>query len=102
SVLFLPEQPELARIARRLLQAEMLEGMRGEQPPARRALDETLLDQERLDDVLDGVARLAQCGGHGVDADRPVAITDRNGSEIAPVHGIEAGGVHFQFAERAV
>src|SRR5664279_4180096 len=46
-----PEQPELARIARRLRQAEMLERMRSEQPSARRALDETLLDQERLDDV---------------------------------------------------
>src|SRR5262245_19366831 len=53
----LPEQPELRGIARGLRQAEMPERMRGEQPPARRALDEALLDQERLDDLLDGVAR---------------------------------------------
>ena len=48
------------RIARRLREAEMPERCAGEQPPARGALDEALLDQKRLDDVLDGVARLRQ------------------------------------------
>ena len=38
----------------------MPEGVAGEQPAARRALQEALLDQIRLDDVLDGVARLGQ------------------------------------------
>ena len=56
-VLIVPaEQPELARVARGLGEAEMLEGVRGQQPSARGALDEALLDQKRLDDVLDGVA----------------------------------------------
>src|SRR5674476_1109513 len=99
---FLPKQPELARVARRLLQAEMLERGRGEQPPARRALQQTLLDQERLDDVLDGDAWLAQCGRHGVDADRAAAITLRDGHEVTPVHGVEPGGIDFQLTERVV
>ena len=59
-VILAAEKAELRRIARRLGETEMLEGMAGQQPPARRALDEALLDQERLDDVLDGVARLRQ------------------------------------------
>ena len=80
----------------------MLEGVRGEQPPARRALDEALLDQERLDDVLDGVARLRKPGGDGFDADRPAAVILGDHAQIAPVHGVEAGGVDFEFAERAV
>ena len=40
--------------------AHVPERMRREDAPARRALDEALLDQERLDDFLDGVARLRQ------------------------------------------
>src|SRR3954464_13247724 len=52
------EQAELRRVARRLGEAEMAEGVRGQEPPARRALDEAFLDQERLDDFLDGITRL--------------------------------------------
>src|SRR5438045_3610361 len=51
------EQAELRRIARRLGEAEVAEGMRGEQAPARRPLQEAALDQVRLDDVLYRVAR---------------------------------------------
>ena len=57
-VLAFAEQPELAGVARRLRHAEMLERQRRQQPTARRALQETLLDQIRLDDVLKRVARL--------------------------------------------
>src|SRR5262245_60611596 len=52
------EKSELRRVARRLGETEMAEGMRREQPPARRALDESLLNQKRLDDLLDRIARL--------------------------------------------
>src|SRR5947209_3220085 len=45
SILALAEQAELRGIALRLGQAEMAERMAGEQPPARRALHEPLLDQ---------------------------------------------------------
>ena len=40
---------------------------------ARGALHEPFLDQVRLDDVLDGVARLGQGRPEGLDADRAAA-----------------------------
>ena len=63
----------LQRLARRLGEAEMAEGVRGQQAAARRALHEALLDQIGLDDVLDRVARLGQRGRDRLDADRPAA-----------------------------
>ena len=68
----------------------------GDQPAARRALEEALLDEERLDDLLDGVARLRQRRGERLDADRPAAIVLGDDREIAAVHGVEAGGIHFE------
>src|SRR5216117_629018 len=50
------KQPELRRIARGLGKTEMAEGVRGQQPSARRALQIAALDQKRLDDVLDRIA----------------------------------------------
>ncbi len=41
-------------------------------------------------------------GGNGVDADRPAAVILCDHAQIAPVHGVEAGGIHFQFAKRSV
>ncbi len=79
-ILVRPEQPELRRIARRLGQAEMAEGVAGDQPAARRALQEAALDQIGLDDVLDGVARLRQRGGDRLDADRAAAVVRRRWS----------------------
>ena len=57
-LLRIAEQLELGRIARRLGKAEVTKGVRGEQAPARGPLQQALLDQERLDDFLDRVARL--------------------------------------------
>src|SRR6266700_3624711 len=54
----LSKQHELRGIARGLGKPEMAEGMRGQQTPARGALNEAFLDQERLNDFLNGVARL--------------------------------------------
>src|SRR4029078_497666 len=68
------KQSELRRVARGLGQTEMLERVRGDQPAARGALQESLLDQERLDDLLDGIARLRQRGSQRLDADRPAAV----------------------------
>src|SRR6266436_2185355 len=89
----LPEQSELRRIARGFGEAEMAERMRGQQPAARRALQIAALNQERLDDILDGVARLRQRRRHGLHADRAAAVVERDRREIAPVHGIETGGI---------
>ena len=69
----LPEQPELRRLPRRLGEAEMAEGVAGQQAAARRALQEALLQQEGLDDVLDRVARLGERRRDGLDADRAAA-----------------------------
>src|SRR3954469_21148372 len=70
-----PEQAELCRrIARGLADAEMAESVRGEQAAARGPLQIAALDQIRLDDVFDRIARLRQSGGHRLDADRTAAI----------------------------
>src|SRR5260370_37730740 len=96
------EQSELRRIAGGLGEAEMAEGMRGQKPAARGALQIAALDQERLDDVLDGVARLRQRRRHGLHADRPAAVIHRDGREITPIHGIEACGIDLERAQRVV
>src|SRR5262249_8601863 len=80
----------------------MTEGVRRQQTAARRALDEAFLDEERLDDVFDGVARLRQRRGHGIDADRATTIALRDRLEVAPVHGIETGAVDFELAKSFV
>src|SRR5258707_15686816 len=89
----LPEQSELRRIARGFGEAEMAERMRGQQPPARRALQIAALNQERLDDILYSVARLRQRPRPGLPADRSAAVIHRDGGEITPVHGGKPGGV---------
>ena len=76
--------------------------MAGEQTPARRALHEALLDQIRLDDLLDRVARLGQRRRDGVDADRPAAVIERDHVEIAPVHRVHAGGIDLERLQRLV
>src|SRR5262245_45830742 len=83
------EELHLNGVARRRREAEMAEGVRGEHSAAGRALHETLLDEEGLDDLLDRVARLRQSGGDGLDADRAAAETDCDGIEIAVIHGVE-------------
>ena len=52
----------------------MAERVAGEQAAARGALQEALLDQKRLDDLLDRVARLGQRRRDRLDPDRPAAV----------------------------
>ena len=68
----------------------MLEGLAGQHAAARRALDEALLDQIGLDDLLERVARLAEGGGDGFDADRAAIVEFGNGGEVAPIELVEA------------
>src|SRR6202011_4620719 len=75
--LVLSKHMELRRVARGLGKAEMAERVRGEEPPTRRALEEPALDQERLDDVLDRVARLGERGCERLDTDRSPAVGHR-------------------------
>src|SRR6185312_3986624 len=102
TVVLARKQAELAGVALRLGKAEVFERRTCEQAAARRALQEALLDQVRLDDVLERVARLRQRRGDRVDADRAAAIVERDGREIAPVHRVEAARIDFQRRERAV
>src|SRR5689334_22915276 len=96
-VLAIPEQAELGDLSSgRLLEPEMAKSVRRQKPSARRALQETLLDQVRLDDVLDGVARLGERGRDRLDAHRPAAEALRDDSEIAPVHLVEAARVDLE------
>ncbi len=62
--------------------------------PARRALQETLLDQIGFDNVFNRIARLGQARRNGFDPDRPTAKIARNNIEIAPVKLVEAAIVH--------
>ena len=80
----------------------MAEGVRRQQPPARRALHEAQLDEIGLDDVLDRVARLGERGGDGLDADRAAAELDGDRVEIAPIHLVEPNDVDVEQLERAV
>src|SRR5580693_365338 len=102
ALLPLVEHAELRGVAARLGEAEMAERMAGQEASARSALEEALLDQERLDDLLDGVARLRQRRGDGLDADRAAAVIHRDRREIAPVHGVEAAGIDLEGDERVV
>src|SRR3977135_1679363 len=98
----LPEQSELRRIARGFGDAEMAERMRGQQPPARRALQIAALNQERLDDILDGIARLRQRRRHGLHADRAAALIPRGGVENPASRAGKAAGALSRRARRFV
>src|SRR5882757_4225842 len=95
---FTTEQSELCRIARGLGEAEMPECMRGQQSSARGTLQIAALNQKRLDDVFDGVARLGKGRCHGLYAHRTAAVIHRDGREITTVHGIQAGGIDLERA----
>src|SRR6516225_3952717 len=79
----------------------MTEGVRGQEPTARRALEKTFLDQKRLDDFLDGVARLGERRRDSLDSDRTAAVVLRDRGEVAPVHPIEPGGIDLELDPRA-
>src|SRR5262245_32931385 len=99
SVVVAAKKPELRRVAGGFGQVEVPEGMPCDQPAAWRALQQAFLDQERLDDLLDRVARLRQCGGQRLDPDRPATIVLGNGEQVAAVHGVEAKGVDLKLEE---
>src|SRR5262245_36267288 len=63
---------------------------------ARGALQEALLDQVRLDDVLERAAFLADRSRETVDADRAaVELLDHGEQELA-VHRVEAVRIHLE------
>mgnify|MGYP006906082071 CR=1 FL=1 len=60
----------------------MTEGIGRQKASARCALDKALLQKIRLDDILDGVARLRKGGGDRLDADRAAPEIQRDEVEI--------------------
>ena len=69
---------------------ERLVGLAVGHATARRPPDVPLLDEERLDDVLERVARLGEGGGQGVDPDGAAVVVVDDDREVAPVHLVEA------------
>src|SRR5690606_4302530 len=88
--------------ALRRRQAEVLESLRRQHPPARRALDEALLDEIGLDDLFDRVARLAQPRRDRLDADRPAAVVLGDVGQIPPVEHVEPALIDVEPEERLV
>ena len=75
---------------------------RGGDPAARGALQEALLDQERLQHVLDRVALLADRRGEVVDADRAAGELVEHRAQQLAVHHVEARRVDVEHRERVV
>ena len=80
----------------------MPERVAGQHATARRALQKALLDEERLDDFLDSVARFGQSRGDRLDSDRPAAERKRDRVEIAAVHLIESDRVDVEHAQSPI
>ena len=68
----------------------------GEHAAARGARDEALLQQIGLDDFLDGVARLGQRRGDGLDADRAAAVIHGDAAQIAMIERVEPARVNLE------
>ena len=64
------------------------------------ALDEALLHQERLDDVLDRVARLGDGVGQGLDPGGAAGVVLDQGAEIAAVEAVETLRIDVEAGER--
>ena len=75
---------------------------RGGHPAAGRALQEPLLDEERLQHILDRVAFLADRGGEILDADGPAGELVEHGAQELAVHHVEARGIDVEHRERTV
>src|SRR5579872_5865225 len=58
--------------------------------------DVPLLDQEGLNDVFQGVARLGQCGSEGIHTHRAAIVVVDDHREVSAVHLVETGLVHFE------
>src|SRR4029079_13770771 len=90
------KETELARVARGLRQAKVLERQAGEQSSARRALQEALLDQKRLDNVLDRITWLGECRCQRIDSHRPATVIFCDCLEVAAVHCIETHTIDLE------
>src|SRR5580704_17525515 len=101
-LLLLLEQRRLRSLAPRLGEAEMTEGVRRQEAPARRALHKAKLYEIGLDDVLDRVAGLGERGSDGLDSDRAATELDGDHVEITAIHLVEPNDIDVEQLERAV
>ncbi len=78
----------------------MLVGEPGRDPPARRAVDKTKLQQVRLVNIHDRIGFLADRGGDGFQADRPALEFLDDGAQHAAVDVVQAERIDVQQIER--
>src|SRR5206468_8992727 len=96
------EQLQRGGAALRGLETQMQVGSTRDHAPARGAHQKSLLDQERLGDILERAALVADRRRKTVDTDRAAvkALDDRR-EELA-VQGVESLTVHLEQVERGV
>src|SRR5262249_45642166 len=85
------QQPALSSRRPRIAAAEVRACPRRGDAALRRTRQETLLDEVRLVDLLDGVALLADGGRQRVQPDRTARELVDDGEQQRAVHAIEAG-----------
>src|SRR5579863_10259971 len=96
------QEVELTLEIARRRQPEMAPALQRQHAAARRTLDQALLDQERLDDLLEHVALLGERRREGFDADRAALIGLGDAAHIAMVHRVEAAAVDLEAQQRGV
>ena len=77
-------------------------GVCGGDASARGAVDESVHEEVRLVNVLDGAAVLAKGGGQGFDADRSAGKLIDDGHEVVSVVLVEAELIDVEDVERHV
>ena len=80
----------------------MLVGTQCQHATARRAADETLLQQVGLDDLLQRIARLRERRRERFNADRSAVVMLGDAGEIAMIEGIEPLAVDFELPQRPI
>ncbi len=99
--LFAQWQGFLTELLRRR-EAEMPPSARIQAAAARCTGDEAELDEIRLDDLFDRVARLGQASRQSLDANRPAAIDFGDHGKVAAVHGVQPKPVDIKAGQRRV
>ena len=80
----------------------MFVGEAGGDAAAGGAVEEADLDEEGFVDLFEGVLLFGQCGGEGVEADRPAVVLLDDGAEETAVEFVEAVRVDFEQGERGL
>src|SRR6185437_2356239 len=82
--------------------AEVPIRFQGQDPPPWSPGNEPLLQQIGLNDVFQRIARLRQCRGERLNADRAAFVVRENTTEIAMIQRIEPLGVDLEHLQRPV